>query len=160
MKCPDCSKEIFRATYCNCGWVKPEKRLGLCSWSTYGKPCQMLGTISPTIRDDGKWFCLWHFHCLSDTKMSTNRKDFARVYPFKEFDRAEEYWDRTQGVFTGIHQVKKELTDWDVGNQDIIKGLVVLGSKSKAWSYAPEDCRQAAIELYNSGWRPSLEVSV
>ena len=144
MLCPNCETE-FRGEDCPCGY-KPKKGLdlnhGRCEWDTYDGRCKNAGVISPTITE-GNWFCSWHYECLTrklkDSSLSSDH----------------EKWEEREDLYNKKH-ARKNLseTTWDKDDKNIVKGLIILGSKSESWEHSPEDCKQEAIKLYKLGWRP------
>lgn len=72
MVCPECGDKLpSGAERCSCGWVAPQRtRRQLrdaehwrCSWVADGERCHYPGSISPSTRGEGPWFCAAHFSC-------------------------------------------------------------------------------------------------
>lgn len=102
-ECPECGK-VLRGNKCACGF-KSAKILKTteeqeretyealrCQWQGNRGQCRLPGSMSQQFGSGAKFFCHWHFECLtsSDPGISTNKEEFLayfeRVYGEK-FER-------------------------------------------------------------------------
>ncbi len=155
--CPECGG-FLTSGRCSCGWQKYDKKEGkhslYCKWMTKGNRCQAYGTINygrPT-NDDNLCYCLWHFDCLNDHAKSYDKDRFIKEFPFDDKDKLEEYWEKTQGIFSpSIYKQKEVLVEWDAFDELQLKGLIFLGSISLAWKNSPQFVKDAALGYFKSG---------
>lgn len=169
MICPECGESYYdKARGCSCGFKIDKEKIKdpdhfRCQWShSDGKRCKLRGVISPTtVGDKGSWYCTWHYDCLSNPAMAIDKQMFSRYFPEHwDMSQANELWalslgdDAIQGFKIKMRRPVNKESQWDEYDDNIAKGLIFLGKNSKAWQLAPEACKQAAIKLYQSGWRP------
>ena len=86
--CPDCGDPVFGSS-CACGWrEKPANgdksdyvRDGRCEFRADGERCPKSGSISPSIRGGGPWYCRWHWRVRDDPYQGALVLDDMRKNP-------------------------------------------------------------------------------
>lgn len=115
MDCPGCSQPIsdWKKSH-SCGWKQGSTGYGeqvpahltdaRCSFTTDGRRCDLVGTVSSGGGDAAKYYCLWHYGILSDVSRNTPvifaewRDYIAPAYPDSVWSLDPGLlWDRMNG---------------------------------------------------------------
>lgn len=116
-----------------------------CAWTTHGRPCHCHGTMSQRISDGGKFYCAWHFACVTEGIDASNAEAYSAWYARTTYpdEDAGARWDAVQGIRPITPRPTPVIT-WDAHHQDQIRGLALFGPDSVAWRQAPVALQQAA----------------
>jgi len=101
-----------------------------CSFEDNGTRCNKEGSIS--IGLGGKWYCRWHYHCLTNGISNTNEE------AYKSFKEKED-------AFREKYSAKKATPE------QIARFLITMGSKSVYWQKASDGIKQYALNYHKSG---------
>lgn len=123
--CSNCGEEYFGKS-CKCQKGTDYQ----CAFTDHGTRCNKSGSIS--IGLGGKWYCRWHYHCLTSGVSNTDEEAYKR---FKEKDDA----------FREKYSAKKATPE------QIARFLITMGSKSVYWQKASEGVKQYALNYHKSG---------
>lgn len=95
-----------------------------CCFEDHGVRCNKDGALTLGLND--KWYCRWHYHCLTSGVSHTNEEAYAK---FKEKENA--YFEKFSA---------KKATP-----EQVARFLIRAGSKSIFWEKATEEQKQFTI---------------
>lgn len=73
-RCPECNQNLITEVMdCSCGWRAGQSEQmpadHRCQYQVRGRRCPLPGTISPSIRGNGPWYCSEHWRNLGEAQL-------------------------------------------------------------------------------------------